>query len=901
MKKLIYLFSICCLWLCSSCDDSDDPVFVTTPAVLDITSESPLFTINEDGTTGTVRFKTRGGEISLDIETNQKKWDYTLNHEEWLTVERSEKSLKLRAERNTTTVSPLATLILTAGEGDNIATVTLEIVQNAFGDPEITAIPNPVYIVAQGDSLRVQVALETNLDEWHFDCTCSWLLVEEEGDQMYLTAEPNPDTISRKTTITLTAGYEDKTAEETVVVLQEARVYIQSNPISLSFDEEGEEKRIEITSNYEWSYTSEADWYTVKRENNTLIVKANSNKDTQMRTAHITITAGKGQNITVQNIPISQIGYNTNHLILVYEISADNSIAMLPIAGTLDCKVDWGDGTVEQITTANPTHTYVSKGKYNIVISGKATMLTSYSLSGDQKKYVIRVKQWGKTGLESLEYAFYNCENLQSIPSDIAHSFDAVTTFSNAFYNCYALGSIPEGLFDKATKATNFDFTFANCQEISSIPADLFVNNKAAQSFEFTFNRTGSKNDDYANGKLKEIPAGLFRNNTEALSFVATFGSTAIKTVPADLFANCSKANDFKSLFTRCVLLESVPANLFAHNPSVTTFYNIFNTCEKLASIPADIFKNNKLVNNFNNAFSHTAIEEVPQGLFDGMTQVTTYFGCFQSCPNLRTIPADLFKDAVEVTTMGRLFADCPKIKNVPENLFDNCSKLKEVSYLFMESGIENVPEKLFAKCASLTNASYCFQKCTFLKQVPAGLFRENVALSNVSNLFIGSGITSVPEELFQNNPGITSFTNTFKECASLTEIPAGLFSTNLEVTSFSGTFNNCTSLELIPERLFSHNQKVTSFSSVFYECTALKSIPTGLFDENLNVTNFSKAFMNCTMLSGESPYTLIEGNKIHLYERTTALGFKVPSTMTSCFTGCTGLSDYESIPGTWK
>lgn len=901
MKELIYLFSICCLWLCSSCDDSDDPVFVSKPAVLDVTSESPLLTLQEDGTTGTIRFKTRGGEINLNIETNQENWDYTLQNDAWLTVEKSEKSLKIQAERNTTAVSPSAALLLTAGEGDNTATFLLEIVQNAFGDPEITAFPNPVYMVAQGDSLRVEVALETNLDEWHFDGNCSWLLVEEEENRMFLTADLNPDTISRKTSLTLTGGYGEKTAEETVVVIQEARVYILSNPISLSFDEEGEEKHIEITSNYEWTYTSEADWYTVKRENNSLVVKAKPNKEAQMRTAHIVLTAGKGQNVTTQSIPISQIGYNANNLVLVYDIPADNSVAMLPIAGTLDCQVDWGDGTIEQITTANPTHTYISKGKYNIVISGKATALNSYSLSGDQRKYIIRVKQWGKTGLESLEYAFYNCENLKSIPTDIVRSFEAVTTFSNAFYNCYVLECIPEGLFDNATKATNFDFTFASCQEIASIPANLFVNNKAAQSFGFTFNRMGAKSDDLANGKLKEIPAGLFRNNTEALSFAATFGSTAIKTVPADLFVNCTKANDFKSLFTRCVLLESVPANLFANNPSVTTFYNIFNSCEKLTSISADIFKNNKLVNNFNNAFSHTALEEVPQGLFDGMTQVTTYFGCFQSCPNLKTIPADLFKDAVAVTTMGRLFANCPEIKTVPENLFDNCSKLKEVSYLFMESGIENVPEKLFAKCTSLTNASYCFQKCNLLKQVPAGLFRNNSALSNVSNLFIGSGITSVPEELFQNNPKITSFTNTFKECSLLTEIPEGLFRANTSVTSFSGTFSNCTSLGSIPEKLFIHNEKVTSFTSVFNECTGLKSIPAGLFDGNLNVTNFSKAFLNCTLLSGESPYTLVEGNKIHLYERTAALGFKVPSTYTNCFTGCTGLSDYESIPSAWK
>ena len=58
---------------------------------------------------------------------------------------------------------------------------------------------------------------------------------------------------------------------------------------------------------------------------------------------------------------------------------------------------------------------------------------------------------------------------------------------------------------------------------------------------------------------------------------------------------------------------------------------------------------------------------------------------------------------------------------------------------------------------------------------------------------------------------------------------------------------------------------------------------------------------MGCKALTGESPYTIVNDAKVHLYERTSALGFSTVSTKTDCFDGCTGLSDYGDMPTTWK
>ena len=109
--------------------------------------------------------------------------------------------------------------------------------------------------------------------------------------------------------------------------------------------------------------------------------------------------------------------------------------------------------------------------------------------------------------------------------------------------------------------------------------------------------------------------------------------------------------------------------------------------------------------------------------------------------------------------------------------------------------------------------------------------------------------LASIPENLFINNPQITTFNNCFRYCQSLTSIPQGLFDNNPNVTDFSSCFDNCQALTVIPQGLFDNNPQVTSFYRCFGYCSSLTSIPEELFDNNPNVTNFSGCFDYCTKL----------------------------------------------------
>jgi len=54
--------------------------------------------------------------------------------------------------------------------------------------------------------------------------------------------------------------------------------------------------------------------------------------------------------------------------------------------------------------------------------------------------------------------------------------------------------------------------------------------------------------------------------------------------------------------------------------------------------------------------------------------------------------------------------------------------------------------------------------------------------------------------------------------------------------------------------------------------------------------------------LKGETPYTVINGQKVHLYERYLYPDyFETPIRSGGCFTNSSDVSDWKMIPDNWK
>lgn len=230
------------------------------------------------------------------------------------------------------------------------------------------------------------------------------------------------------------------------------------------------------------------------------------------------------------------------------------------------------------------------------------------------------------------------------------------------------------------------------------------------------------------------------------------------------------------------------------------------------------------------------------------------------------------FKD--DVTDLSYAFFDCTALKSIPENLFANCTKSTSFYQTFAGSSITSIPANLFANCLELKILQKTFSDCKYLVNLPSKL----------------------------NIPNIEYIQLSFQNCTSLEVIPENLFANCQKVTSFHSAFKGCSALQSIPENLFANNLEVTDFTGTFLGCLKLEQIPNKLFDNNRMVTSFSSTFNGCTALTGESPYTMVNGKKVHLYERQNyPEHFTEPNLSSYTFTNCINLSDYTQIPNEWK
>lgn len=605
-------------------------------------------------------FYTSGGEVTFFANTHHISEYSCTASEEWIGINIDDMSgiISVAAGENNDYNDRSGSIRITAITDGDSTTASVLVTQNGTGTPELK-LQTPTCIFppsdAYGDCSQV-VAVQTNQDEWRFENdTNDWLYIEKTEEGLKLTVLPNTTLSYRETDIRVTAGNGENAVTKTLTVRQDAVSYISvSDSFSISYD--AVSTRIPIFSNYKWTAVSNAAWISATEDNDgNLLLSSETNRlSSDSRNAIITITAGPAENnIAVAKVAITQYGYNPSALVFeLITFTATNTV-YLPITGDVNCTVDWGDGTIEEVKSEYPSHVYNSVGFHTASVTGNVTEINSAKLPSFSYQYITGVAQWGKTGIKSMYRAFYGCLNLRFIAGDTERAFADVTTFEEAFYGCERLQTLPESLFSYATKATMFYGTFQGCALIPQIPEKLFENTLLADNFRYTF-----------------------------------YGCTAVKTIPGKLFSNCTKATSFYGTFYNCTGLTSIPEELFAENTSATSFGYLFNGC----------------------------------------------------------------------------------------------------------SSIKTLPEKLFASCP--------------------------------------------------------------------------------DITTFASTFGNCTSLE---------------------------NIPAGIFDMNRKVRIWSNTFYNCINLTGESPYTVIDGEKIHLYERIEHPNvFTVPTTTLNCFTNDIGLSDYQNIPSNW-
>lgn len=124
-------------------------------------------------------------------------------------------------------------------------------------------------------------------------------------------------------------------------------------------------------------------------------------------------------------------------VVLTYDADLMSALTIgVPLSGTVDCTIDWGDGSSDAYTTAGvKTHTYAggTTGTVTVTISGTLTVWGGQAgITAAQQQGLTRVESIGfQLGLVSLERAFQNTSvNLTYIAPEMPPD---ITNMSRAF------------------------------------------------------------------------------------------------------------------------------------------------------------------------------------------------------------------------------------------------------------------------------------------------------------------------------------------------------------------------------------------------------------------------------------------------------------------------------------
>lgn len=133
--------------------------------------------------------------------------------------------------------------------------------------------------------------------------------------------------------------------------------------------------------------------------------------------------------------------------------------------------VDWGDGTSDTNITGNITHTYATPNIYTVSITGTFPAIY-FNNTGDRRK-ITSVLNWGTIQWQSMENAFFGCENLNF---DLINSPDLsqVTSLKNMFRGCTTFN----GILNNWNVSTITDLSgMFNGARIFNRPLDSWITN----------------------------------------------------------------------------------------------------------------------------------------------------------------------------------------------------------------------------------------------------------------------------------------------------------------------------------------------------------------------------------------------------------------------------------------
>lgn len=523
----------------------------------------------------------------------------------------------------------------------------------------------------------------------------------------------------------------------------------------------------------------------------TLTFSAKANETMEERQAKIELISS---GVVVETLLVYQKA-NLDPTAFVVKVNVTESgmknTLILPLTGTVDATVDWGDGKTETVTAVNPQHVYEQEGEYYVTVTGSVTALGN-RLTKTSQSAIVRVIQWGQLGLESLEEAFYNNKGLTQVALPDAGAFAKVTTVENMFYNCTLLTAVPVGLIDQCTELTSAASLFSGCSSLTSIPEGFFDKCPKIASLASAFK--GCK-------KVTEIPAGLLDKLTKVTTVSSFFnGCSSLRTVPNDFFKSQTEVTASGMIFKGCSSLESVPSGLLDPFTKTTTIGSLFSGCKSLGNLPEGLF--DKVGSNvdpsakavdasylFENCVKMTDFPSLSK-----LPNVSNVASLWRGCTAMTTVPADYFPSScTNSISVGNMFNGCTSLKSLPAGLLKNMTDITTALSMFTNcSSLETLPEGFFDAMVGCTNIKEMFKGCTSLESLPAGLFDKMTSITATASAFYGcTGFTGESPYLTAEVEGAPVKVHLYDR----PDYPDLFVKVPTKESDYKDTFKNCTKM----------------------------------------------------------------------------------------------------------
>ena len=276
--------------------------------------------------------------------------------------------------------------------------------------------------------------------------------------------------------------------------------------------------------------------------------------------------------------------------------------------------VDWGDGTIETLTTAE--HTFSNGSGYHDIgfrLDSGTYFRPNIADNASHNTKVVALGPAPESMKLNGDQAFWGCSNLEAFDATV----DATggTSFSLAWLNCTSLTSFP--LINTAA-GTNFAQAWQGCSSLTSFP---LINTAAGTNFSLAwFNCTS----------LTSFP---LINTSAGTNFNAAWiGCSSLTSFP---LINTAAGTNFTQAWYNCNSLTSFPA---IDTSSGTNFSYTWYNCTSLTSFPAiDTSSGTNFSYTWNNCTSLTSFP-----LIDTSAS-TNFVNAWRSCSSLTDFPANFF------------------------------------------------------------------------------------------------------------------------------------------------------------------------------------------------------------------------------------------------------------------